>query len=557
MTRVAGKHTMKAGGSYTHRSREILNADTIVGRFDFNQNLTSNCGGITAGCTALANTGFDFASFLLGYASNASRTLFDSGTYTELRPEFAAYFQDDMRLTDRLTVNAGLRWDLYVPWVEENDKQSNFDVSTGRFVVASEDATINGVKVGRYLQTYGEDRLRAARRLRLRPERRRQDDRPRRLRPVLELHARRHLLVEGAEPAVPAGAGDDDQLRDEHPAVERARGASGSPSRGAARRGDAVGVPNRRPRRARAQLQRQRAASVRHQLHGEAAYSGSRTKNAAAQGRPEPGAANRRRHRSEREPAVRAASRRRCARSARCRAPAILDYNGLLVKFQRRFANQFSFLQAYTLAKAVDLNSDNDGTVTLTNIFDPEYNRGPADYDVRHTFSSNWIYELPWAAQRAWGGWQVSGILYLRSGLPITITQSQTHAVDRHHQQPAEHDLRSGAGQPDDRPLVQHLLLRAGGATPPARSGTPAATRCAVPGQFNIDFSLIKNTRIGTLDSELRLETFNLLNNNAVREPERSAGNAAFGTISAIDAGPCGTCGTSERQIQLAFKVKF
>jgi hypothetical protein len=46
-----------------------------------------------------ANTGFDFASFLLGYASNASRTLFDPGTYTELRPEFAAYFQDDIRVT--------------------------------------------------------------------------------------------------------------------------------------------------------------------------------------------------------------------------------------------------------------------------------------------------------------------------------------------------------------------------------------------------------------------------------------------------------------------------
>ena len=154
VTRVAGKHTLKAGGSYTHRSREILNADTIVGRFDFNQNLTSSCAGITSGCTAAANTGFDFASFLLGYASNASRTLFDPGTYTELRPEFAAYFQDDIRLTSRLTVNAGLRWDVYVPWVEKDNKQSNFDVSTGRFVVASDNATINGVEVGRYLQTY-------------------------------------------------------------------------------------------------------------------------------------------------------------------------------------------------------------------------------------------------------------------------------------------------------------------------------------------------------------------------------------------------------------------
>ena len=41
-----------------------------------------------------------------------------------------------------------------MPWVEVDNRQSNFDVSTGRFVVASDDAVINGIKVGRYLQTY-------------------------------------------------------------------------------------------------------------------------------------------------------------------------------------------------------------------------------------------------------------------------------------------------------------------------------------------------------------------------------------------------------------------
>src|SRR5438477_8326181 len=51
-------------------------------------------------------------------------------------------------------VNAGLRWDVYRPWIEVDNKQSNFDTSTGRFVVASDNATINGVEVGRYLQTY-------------------------------------------------------------------------------------------------------------------------------------------------------------------------------------------------------------------------------------------------------------------------------------------------------------------------------------------------------------------------------------------------------------------
>jgi Carboxypeptidase regulatory-like domain/TonB dependent receptor-like, beta-barrel len=74
--------------------------------------------------------------------------------YTERRPELSAYVQDDLRLSDRLTLNLGLRWDLFVPYVEDDDRQSNFDTSTGQFVVAAPDATINGVRVGRYLQTY-------------------------------------------------------------------------------------------------------------------------------------------------------------------------------------------------------------------------------------------------------------------------------------------------------------------------------------------------------------------------------------------------------------------
>ena len=102
-----------------------------------------------------------------------------------------------------------------------------------------------------------------------------------------------------------------------------------------------------------------------------------------------------------------------------------LDYNALQVKFQRRFANNFSFLNAYTWGKAIDLNSDNDGTVTLTNVYDPQYNRGPADYDITHTFSSSWVYELPWHHADWYGGWQLSGILLLRGGLPLTVTQTQ------------------------------------------------------------------------------------------------------------------------------------
>ena len=115
--------------------------------------------------------------------------------------------QDDFRLSQKLTLNLGLRWDMFVPWVEIDDRQSNRS-STGKFVLASDDTVIDGVNVGRPADLF--------------------EDRPDRAwawpmistaaaapssaaGDVLELHARWHLVVQGAESAVPAGHDADDQ----------------------------------------------------------------------------------------------------------------------------------------------------------------------------------------------------------------------------------------------------------------------------------------------------------------------------------------------------------
>ena len=159
VTWIKGKHTLKSGGSLTLRSREILNADNPVGQFQFNNNKTSNCAGQPSTCVLNSNTGFDVASFLLGYTYQKNRNLsgLDAGewtTYKEKRPEFSLYVQDDWRATQKLTLNLGLRWDVYPPWIEIDDRQSNFDVTTGEFVIASDNAQIGGIEVGRWLQTY-------------------------------------------------------------------------------------------------------------------------------------------------------------------------------------------------------------------------------------------------------------------------------------------------------------------------------------------------------------------------------------------------------------------
>src|SRR4029077_11578073 len=106
----------------------------------------------------------------------------------------------------------------------------------------------------------------------------------------------------------------------------------------------------------------------------EAAYSGSRTVNAAIktdlnQAPPIVGVSDQNVNRpyASVDPALRTVGA--------LSSTGYLEYNGLLIKFQRRSANHFSFMNSYTLGRAIDLNSDNDGTVPLTDIFPPEHNR--------------------------------------------------------------------------------------------------------------------------------------------------------------------------------------
>ena len=326
VTWLKGRHTIKAGGSVTLRSREILNADTIVGNFGFNNNQTSNCAGfssatplaeilptpcINAARTAPRSTRRPASTWPASCSatpSSKTRNLFDAETYTETRPEYSLYLQDDFRLTNKLTVNAGLRWDVYVPWIEKDNRQSNFDEVTGRFIIASDNAVVNGVEVGRYLQTYSRARSRTAPRAGLRRPRRRPHHRPRRLRRLLELLARRHVVVEGAEPALPAVDGADDDARvDQSPRPGRPAGAPGRRPEPSVLGHDAVDLRRQLPRRLRPELEHQPPAGVRRQLRPRARLRRLARPPDDAQGRPEPGAPGRRHHQREREPSVRGA----------------------------------------------------------------------------------------------------------------------------------------------------------------------------------------------------------------------------------------------------------
>jgi hypothetical protein len=118
LTMVKGKHTYKMGGLFEMVEYDGFGQQNIQGQAGFNRRVTGQIGD-------LANlTGNGFASFLLGGAVNGN---IHTPRYIPQRyPYWGAYFQDDWRVTRRLTLNYGLRYDVNIAPYAANDQFSDF-----------------------------------------------------------------------------------------------------------------------------------------------------------------------------------------------------------------------------------------------------------------------------------------------------------------------------------------------------------------------------------------------------------------------------------------------
>jgi outer membrane receptor protein involved in Fe transport len=109
MTWVKGRHQLKFGGEYRYSRNQDINTPTTGGLFAFNERATAN----------------GLAALLLGYVNNA--TLTSTDPLNSRSDYYGAFVQDNWKVSSRLTLNLGLRWDMDSPRFERDNRQSGFD----------------------------------------------------------------------------------------------------------------------------------------------------------------------------------------------------------------------------------------------------------------------------------------------------------------------------------------------------------------------------------------------------------------------------------------------
>jgi len=219
-------------------------------------------------------------------------------------------------------------------------------------------------------------------------------------------------------------------------------------------------------------------------------------------------------------------------------------FHSLQLTAERRFEKGFTLVANYTFSKSLDDGSANKATgTTRTNPFNQRFDKGPSDFDHRHVFVASSLWELPIrfenrGAQLLLGGWNLGGIFTLHTGYPFTVGSGADNARTGTGGQRA--DLVGNPVISGDRTRQQKIdgwLNRAAFVTNPLGTfGTQGRNMWRGPGTANVNLGLHKTFPITErLKTQFRFEMFNAFNRVNLSLPDGNLVGVNFLKITSAD----------------------
>ncbi|MBV8817990.1 MAG: TonB-dependent receptor [Acidobacteriaceae bacterium] len=246
------------------------------------------------------------------------------------------------------------------------------------------------------------------------------------------------------------------------------------------------------------------------------------------------------------------------------------SYNSLQAKLNRRGRN-FFMTTAFTYGKGMDYQQGDDGGLTF--YIDQRRNYSRTDFDRTYTFVQSYVYQLPWGKGQRFlnnglpasilGNWQLSGVLSIYSGFPVTITANggslNTPGSTQTADQVSDVQILHGIGVGNPWFSTSSFAQPTG-----VRFGTSGRNIFSGPNLYALNLSLFKNFQITErFKAEFRLETFNITNTpeftlSGANSPQISLTSSTFGYITQTLGTGTGVNGTGGgRALQLGLKINF
>ncbi|MDX1979580.1 MAG: TonB-dependent receptor [Bryobacteraceae bacterium] len=528
-----GKHALKMGMN----SRNIIQYTGIT---NFARGVYTFNGQFTRAAAGTQNAGDSMADALLGLTSNAQLSAVLDNRRIGWTHEF--FVQDNWKITPKLTLNLGVRYEYQSPYVEQNNRVANFvvdpaDQSFGTVIFPRGDSVeqrsfrrrdLNNFapRIGFAYQAGSKTVIRGGYGI---------------------FYLGTFSLVTGATP---------DYNPPFYLQVNIPTQAAAAASSHVIRDGFSPSAlnPNVLDGRSLAAIwpyswsdgtMNQWNFNIQHTLPWNSlfsvAYVGSNTVHASAQAidinQPVPGAGGNN-------------PRRQFPRFSNILMSAPIagaNYQGLEMKFERRFANGFSILAGHTYSKTLE-----KGIGQLTSVLAPE--KRISFQHLPHRFFTAAVWDLPFgkgktgALAHVLDGWQVSPILEMQKGLPFTPTVNGNPANTTGAQRPNR--LRDGNLARGERSPDRWFDRTAFAVPAPFTFGNSAANVLYGPGLVNLDLTVARTFRLTEKVSlDFRSEFFNLFNDAHFSFPNAVVNTAIAGTISETSS--------SARQIQFGMKLVF